>query len=413
MPRRTPLSRLALLLFIAAVLCAGAGAAQTLTVLHTFTGGADGSNPYAGVTMDAAGHLYGTAEKGGAGFGTVFELKRAGAGWTFSPLYKFVGGEDGAGPDGRVAFGPNGTLYGVTAHGGNPSNCNGDGCGTVYNLRPPARACTNALCPWAETVVHAFGTQNPQDGIIPTGDVAFDAAGNLYGVTNNGGVQFDGTLYQLTPSDGAWTETVLHDFSGGHDGIYPGFNIVFDRSGNLYGTAGGGQWSGGVVYEFTPSESGWMESIVYAFVPFSDGSSPVGIIMDSAGNLYGGTAMGGQFGSGTLYQLSPSNGNWTFSVLEQIPEGLGCGVSGPMVMDSSGTLYGTTSCGIGGLIFQLSPSNGSWAYTELYHFTGGADGLGPNGGLVLDANGNLYGTTSNGGGGNCFQGCGVVWQFTP
>lgn len=392
-------------------LCARPALAQTLTVLHSFTGGADGGNPYAGLTRDAAGHLYGTAENGGAGYGTVFEVKRAGSGWTFAPLYTFAGRDDGASPDGRVTIGPNGTLYGVTAYGGGTTNCSGKGCGTVYNLRPPPRACTSALCPWTETVLHAFGTQDPQDGIVPTGEVTFDAAGNLYGVTSNGGVLLLGTLYQLTPSNGAWTEDVLHDFLGGQDGIYPWFNLVFDRSGNLYGTAGGGQVSGGVVYEFTPSQSGWVESIVHAFVPFSEGSSPAGIIMDSAGNLYGGTATGGQLGSGTLYQLSPSGGNWTFNVLEQVPGGIACGVSGPLVMDSAGTLYGTTTCGVAGVIFELSPSNGGWTYTELYHFTGGGDGLSPNGGVVLDADGNLYGTTSNGGGGNCFRGCGVVWEF--
>jgi hypothetical protein len=411
--RRTRLSKPALLLFTVAFLCLQPALPQTLTVLHTFTGGADGGNPYAGLPIDAAGHLYGTAENGGTGYGTVFEVNRARSGWTFAALHKFAGGIDGANPDGGVTIGPNGTLYGVTAYGGGSTNCSGKGCGTVYNLRPPARACSNALCPWTETVVHAFGTQNPQDGIVPTGEVTFDAAGNLYGVTSNGGVEFIGTLFELTLSNGTWTENVLHDFMGGHDGEYPWFNLVFDRSGNLYGTAGGGQDSGGVVYEFSPSESGWVESIVHAFVPFSDGASPAGIIMDSADSLYGGTAMGGQFGSGTLYQLSPSAGNWTFTVLEQVPGGVGCGVSGPLVMDSAGNLFGTTRCGVGGVIFSLSPSNGGWTYTELYHFTGGGDGLGPNGGVVLDADGVLYGTTSNGGGGNRFRGCGVVWELMP
>src|SRR5271165_4444068 len=175
--------------------------AQTFTVLHNFAGGQDGANPQAGLTMDGGGNLYGTSYYGGnqngvEGNGTVFKLAHKGSGWTFTPLYVFQGGADGGHPQARVAFGPGGLLYGTTVYGGTGQNS----AGTVFNLRPPPRACTAALCPWTETVMYNFGSSS-YDG-FDARDVIFDSAGNLYGTTSQGGYNGIGIVYELTPSDG-------------------------------------------------------------------------------------------------------------------------------------------------------------------------------------------------------------------
>jgi uncharacterized repeat protein (TIGR03803 family) len=144
-----------LLLFM--TLTAQPAEGQTFQVIHNFTGGQDGANPYAGVTLDRAGNLYGTAYYGGGtDDGTVYKLTHQGSGWTFSPLYSFAGGSDGINPDARVIFGPNGTLYGTTERGGNGGCAFGNTCGTVFNLRPPATVCKAVLCPWTETVLYRF-----------------------------------------------------------------------------------------------------------------------------------------------------------------------------------------------------------------------------------------------------------------
>jgi uncharacterized repeat protein (TIGR03803 family) len=150
-------------LFAVALICAltviatKLAQAQTFKVIYTFTGGQDGGGPNAGLTMDRAGNLYGTASGGGAhGYGTVFKLAPKGSGWIFTPLYSFQGGTDGANPIARVIFGPDGSLYGTTTDGGNSSCQRGPGCGTVFKLQPSPTACKTALCPWKETVVYRF-----------------------------------------------------------------------------------------------------------------------------------------------------------------------------------------------------------------------------------------------------------------
>jgi len=390
------------------VVCGALAQAQTLTVLHNFTGGADGSNPGVGLTIDAGGRLYGTAGTGGAGYGTVFQMQRAGSGWIFTTLHSFTAGNDGAAPLARVIFGPNGTLYGNT-HSGGVGRCQG-GCGTVFNLQPQPRACNHTLCPWMERVLYAFQGSFLGDGLGAIGDMVFDHAGNLFGATSGGGQRLDGTVYEMTPSMGSWTESVLYSFTRGqNDGAGPLTGVIFGYGGNLYGTTiNGGPSDRGAVFELTPSASGWTESVIHFFVPATDGGYPEGVIADNAGNLYGGTNLGGQYGGGTIFELTPSNGTWTFTVLYQLTDG-GCGVAGSLVMDAANNLYGATCDSI----FKLSPSGGAWTYTQLYHFTDGSTGRNPNGGMVFDASGNLYGTTANGGTGDCFRGCGVVWEITP
>jgi uncharacterized repeat protein (TIGR03803 family) len=404
----------ALLLIIAA---APAAQAQTLTVVHNFTGVLpDGANPYAGLTIDPAGNLYGTTRSGGAGYGMVFQLKHVNSGFLFRPLYSFAGGNDGALPEARVTIGPDGSLYGTTVIGGGPPP---EGVGTVYNLKPPPAACKTALCPWRETVLFSF---NQADGSHPFGGVTFDQAGNLYGTANSGGQHDKGAVYELTPFNGGWTESTAYTFSGS-DGEAPLAGVIFDNLGNLYGTTQtGGAGGYGTVFQLVPADGGWTENVLYQFQNGPDGLFPAaGLIFDPSGNLYGATAYGGTGSGGTVFELTPSNGTWTYSLLYSFTGSSACGPQGSLVMDGAGNLYGTTFCdGAHGLgsVFELSPSSGGWTYTALYDFAGARNGGYPYGSVVFDSNGNLYGTASFGGtGSDCnggsLDGCGIVWEITP
>ncbi len=190
--------------------------AQTFTVLHQFSG-PDGAAPVAGLTMDRAGNLYGTALIGGQGFqycnlgcGTVFKLTHNSSGWVFTPIYIFTG-PDGANPQARVVFGPDGALYGTATQGG------ANGRGVVFQLRPPATFCKAVQCLWTETILHNFALSN--DGSYPgAGDLLFDRAGNIWGTTGDGGDFFSGTVYELVRSNGSWTENVIHSFGAPGDG---------------------------------------------------------------------------------------------------------------------------------------------------------------------------------------------------
>src|SRR5271165_1063128 len=307
------------------VLLTPSAQAQTYTVLYDFTGGVDGGNPYAGLTADGAGKFYGTSFYGGAGYGAVLELRRAGTGWLITPLYNFKGGEgDGAGPYATLTIGPDGTLYGTTGSGGG-SGCSifgYSGCGTVFSLRPPPTACKTALCGWTETVLHRFQTHS--EGEAPFGAVIFDQAGNLYGTTNGGGLNY-GVVYELTPSGQGWNESVLYKFTGQSDGNQPWAGLVFDKAGNLYGTTvyGGDLscYSGtgcGTVFRLTPSPSGWTENTLYRFHYGGDGEEPFGgLIFDSVGNLYGGNLLGSG-GGGTIFRLSSTGGVWTLTTIYSI-----------------------------------------------------------------------------------------------
>jgi uncharacterized repeat protein (TIGR03803 family) len=384
--------------------------AQTFSVLHNFTGGADGAQPYVGLTMDPAGNLYGTAIFGGvpggcygSGCGTVFKLSRTGSNWIFSPLYSFTGSTDGSLPAGRVVRGPNGTLYGTTLQGG------ADNTGVVFNLHPPAHISGRVFSPWIETVLYQFG--GVSDGNYPVGDLLFDAAGNIYGTTQNGGYECEdtvycGTVYELTPHGSSWTESILYEFTSGSVAI-PLAGVISDQAGNLYGTT----WDGnGAVFELIHSGSGWTENNLYQFGALGDGHSPAaGVIFDPAGHLYGTTQYGGAHGVGTVFELTHSGAVWTESILYSLS---GNGTPGSLVRDASGNLYGT-SCGGGthdsGTVFKLTPSGGGWAETDLHDFTGGSDGYCPVGNVILDAQGNIYGATGSGGS----QGLGVVFEITP
>jgi uncharacterized repeat protein (TIGR03803 family) len=400
-PFRSPMALVSLL--VLTLVTTRAAQAQTYNILHSFSGGGDGGTPSAGLMMDKAGNLYGTAQFGGAGNGTVFKLSHPGSGWILSTLYAFQGGNDGLGPEARVIFGPDGGLYGTTTSGGF------QGYGTVFELRPPVTACKSVICPWTETVLYRF--QGGSDGIDPAyGDLTFDPTGNLYGTTSGGGLQLCGgntcgVVFKLTRSSGGWTESVLYSFTGSNDGGTPYSGVIFDSTGNLYGTAYyGGANTLGTVYELSPSGSAWTEKTLTDFS--GGGGSPLGgLTFDPQGNLFG-----TGFSGGTAFELKPSNGNWIYSLLYTFN-----GFDGPfgsLTVDGAGSLYGTNSSGgtyDQGFVFKLTPSNGGWTFTDLYDFTGGNDGGFPLSNVILDSKGNLYGTAYLGGA----DGYGVVWEITP
>ncbi|MGC2111632.1 MAG: choice-of-anchor tandem repeat GloVer-containing protein [Candidatus Korobacteraceae bacterium] len=387
--------------------------AQTYSILHTFAG-PEGANPTGKLTLDGAGNMYGTTSYGGADYlGTVVRLQHKNSGWLVTPIYTFQGGSDGGGPGAPVVVGPDGSLYGTTRGGGDPGCYDTYPCGVVFHLRPPARAPASVIVPWTESVLYQFTGHG--DGVYPSGDLAFDQAGNLYGTTQLGGVYNGGSIYKLTRSNGGWTESVLYSFRGTGDGEQPYRGVIADSAGNLYGTAAPDGTSHGTVFELSPSGSGWIETTLYSFSGGSDGGSPSsGLVFDQTGNLYGTTLYGGTGNEGTLYKLTPSNGGWTFSVVYSYATY--CEPSGTLVLDGAGNFYGTTFVGGPdqlGSVYKLSPSSGGWTYTDLHDFLGACpypseDGCLPEG-VVMDAAGNLFGMTYEGG----ETGDGVVFELTP
>ena len=401
------------ILFVLMVLPTQPLQAQTFKVIYAFTAGTDGYQPYAGLTLDRGGNLYGTTTDY-TGPGTVFRLKPTNGTWILNTLHNF-NGNNGDMPQARVVFGPGGILYGTTPYGGS------FGYGTVYSLGPPATACVTVTCPWTETVLYSF--TGGLDGLVPwLVDPVFDHQGDLYGTTEAGGTGqggASGVVFKLTPSNGEWRESVIHNFTA-TDHPYSG--VIFDLAGNLYGTTtNGGLYTFGNVFQLAPSGSGWTATDIYDFQGGSDGAVPLGgLMVDRSGNLFG-TTTTNQFsnGGGTVFELAQSGANWTFALVYGLSGSGGGGPAGNLVMDAAGNLYGTTYTDGAyqfGSVFKLTPRNGGWTYTSLHDFTDGDDGGLPFGGPTMDGNGNLYGTTTTGGmrGGNCPTfGCGVVWEITP
>jgi len=390
--------------------------AQTFQVLHSFTGGGDGGTPLAGLTVAAGGTFYGTASGSeGSGPGVVFKLTSGGSGWALTPLNRTLP-SDAAGGAGQFVIGPSGALFGTTSVGGR-GDCLGHevGCGQVYEVQPPARACASVLCSWTATALYDFN--DAPDAGVPTSPVIFDRAGNMYGTTQYGGTGcYDygcGTVYKLTPSGSGWTESVIYSFQSGSDGERPDGGLISDSSGNLYGTTEfGGSPGCGTIFELSPSGSGWRETILHTF-NCGDGSSPGGsLIADHFGNLYGVALAGGGDNGGAIFELSDP-GNWFFRVLYSFPEY--SAPAGTLVFDRSLNLYGAAGGGAYGLgmVYKLALTDGTWTATDLYDFTGGSDGWGSYGGLVFDSAGNLYGTAAYGGIGTCNLGCGTIWEITP
>jgi len=395
--------------------------AQTFTVLHSFTGGADGALPSAGLTQDLAGNLYGTTTLGGmnhggdcydAGCGIVFKLMSTGSDWILSPLHAFGQFPDGNYPLSRVTFGPDGAFYGTTAQGGQSGQgCSAGGCGTVFKLNPQSTARAASLAAWRDKIIYPFGGDPDGYGTC-CGDVVFDRAGILYGTTWNGGASELGTIYELVPSGTDWTEKVLYSFTGGDDGAWPFGSVILDQAGSLYGvTYKGGSYSWGTIFQLKWSGTNWTLTTLYAFKGEADGGFPIGgLILDQLGNLFGSTSTLGPGGGGVVFVLSPSNGIWTLTPIYAFTGNQGPGSN--LTRDAVGNLYGTTSAdGVYGLgsVFKLTTAGGTRSYIGLHDFTGGTDGGQPSGGVTINADGNLYGTAQSGGA----NGYGVVWKIAP
>jgi len=377
--------------------------AQTLTTLYSFAGGEDGAFPEGGLVLDSQGNLYGTTIYGGAHLkGTVFELTPSsnetvlhsfGSRSITTLCFRLIeDGWDGAFPNPGLTVDSQGNLYGTT-HGGDICDL-----GTVFRVSSSG----------AEKVLYRFS--GGANGANPGGLIS-DSQGNLYGATQGGLTRFCcGTIFEVTSSG---TEKTLYRFTGGADGNIPLAGLVLDSSGNLYGTTiGGGAYGYGTVFKLTPDGT---ETVLFSF-QFSE-SSVGNLALDSGGNLYGvtGNAHNGGAGGGSIFKLTSTG---TKTVLYSFTGPDGDGPSG-VILDKQGNLYGTTANGgvgagcvpVGcGVVFQVTPNG-----TEkvLYNFTGAADGADPFGVLVLDSQGNLYGTTAIGGSGSaCNSGCGTVFKLT-
>ncbi len=389
--------------------------AKTETVLYSFcsaTNCPDGAYPYSDLVRDASGNLYGTTGNGGAfGYGTVFELVNSSGTYTEKVLHSFAGpvaggsGADGANPNGGLVMDSTGNLFGTTVSGG------ASGRGTVFEL-------VNSSGSYTEEVLYSFGGSG--DGVSPYAGLVIDASGNLYGTTISGGAFANGTVFELVYSSGTYTERVLYSFGVTPDGVDPQAGLALDASGNLYGTTyGGGAFSHGTVFELVNSSGNYTEKVLYNFTGTSgDGANPLaGLVIDASGNLYGTTVAGGSgcfAGCGTAFELVNFSGTYTEKVLHTF--GGGTADAGQpqasLVMDASGNLYGTTyGGGTSGLgtVFELVNSSGSYTEKVLYSFGGTPDGNQPVAGLVMDTSGSLYGTTNSGGA----SGYGTVFEVTP
>ncbi len=391
--------------------------AGTETVLYRFCSllyCADGTTPAAGLVMDGSGNLFGTAEGGSSSFygGVIFEVSSQGA---ESLVYNFSAINEGLAPNGWLAKDASGNFYGTTAGGGyTAGQCKRfAGCGLVYKLSGGT-----------EQVLYDF--LGLSDGQEPNGGLVLDKNGNLYGTTYKGGQGTggkSGTVFEVSPTG---SETVLHRFGASKsDGKLPTSGLVIDKKGNLYGTTSAGGGDGfygpglscrehcGTVYEVTAAG---VEKVLYAFKGWKngDGAAPfASLILDSSGNLYGTTYAGGAYGYGTIFKLSPAGVETVlYNFIGQPDAG---NPVGRLLMDKQGNVYGTTSFGGTrgvGAVYELSALG---TESVLYSFTGGADGASPFDGLVIDGAGNLYGTTEIGGNFNssCPEGCGVVFKVVP
>jgi uncharacterized repeat protein (TIGR03803 family) len=331
-------------------------------------------------------------------------------GQDFKVLYNFQG-SDGEQPYGGLIADKAGNLYGVTDNGG------ASGYGTVFELEPDG----------TESVLYSFTTgNNGEDGYFPVGALLEDRAGNFYGATYGGGTAADcGTIFKLAPGG---VETVLYAFKGGSDGCIPSGSLVADRHGRLYGTTGyGGGGSGcyngiagcGTIFRLAPDGK---ETLLYSFMGGNDGQIPVApLFLDNSGNLYG-TTLGPNPATcegdcGTIFKLAPDGTETTlYTFCSQMYCRDGSGPDGGLIADSSGNLYGTTYLGGangGGTVFELAADG---TETSLYSFGFyGSDGSYPLGTLVADGQGNLYGVNQVGGDRNACKGlgCGVVFKVTP
>jgi uncharacterized repeat protein (TIGR03803 family) len=409
--------------------CGSASTASPFVTLYTFTGGADGGQPDAGLIQDAAGNFYGTTEFGGAAnFGVVFKLDTTGK---EAVLYSFEGGADGAHPRAGLVQDSEGNLYGTTFEGG---------VGPCHQQSPNSRGATPTTCGTVfkvdsfgkESILHSF-TGEP-DGANPSAGLAMDAIGGLYGTTSYGGTLGFGTVFKL---DTSGKESVLHSFTS-WDGAIPSAGLIQDAEGNLYGTTfRGGTSNLGTVFKLDTTGT---ETVLYSFMGGTDGAHPsAGLVRDATGNLYGTTVAGAELCfiigytpptpstfeyCGIVFKLDPVGKETLLHKFTGPPDG--AIPHAGLIVDAAGNLYGTTyeggtggcfiAAGYGpeflgcGSVFKLDPTG---METLLYSFPGASgSNWGPTSSLTLDAAGNLYGTTSQGGGVCGGLGCGGVFKLS-
>lgn len=392
-------------------------AAWSMHPLYAFSGYADGAAPDGTMAIDQAGNLYGTAYQGGDlngcggyGCGVVFQLNTNNL---LSVLHTFSAGPDGSNPAAGLVRSDHGAaFYGVTFNGGS-------GPGVVYEIAPRPTPCKTAFCPWNLTPLHTFDFN---DGNGPQGTLIRDASGNLYGTTMAGGAgcQPDGcgTVFEV---DSQGQYKLLYSFNGS-DGNEPQGGLLLDKAGNLYGTTwAGGLYNDGTVFKLDPNG---MLTVLWNFMGGADGANPTaGVIADQNGNLYGTTQFGGRYNDGVVYEVLPptktESVRYTFRGID------GEWPLSPLLMDRNGNFYGTTGLGgafFSGVVYKL---DSQFHETVLWHFTFGSDGGYPTyGSLLMDDQGNLYGTTNQGGDLNsmappCYiqgigsLGCGVVFKLSP
>jgi len=400
---------LVLQLVVFAISCGLAAGQAQYKVLYTFgtNGPGDGAGPNGGLVFDKAGNIYGTTLGGGAfGFGAVFELSPMQDGtWQETVLYNFCSVNrcvDGKNPSAGLVSDPNGNLYGMTTYGGE------SGVGVVFDLSPPSLPGNN----WTEQVLWSFGASN--DGELPYGGLVIDASGNLYGTTSFTITEGGGTVFKLSPGQNGWTETILHNFCLDYpncwDGVEPMAGVTVDKAGNLYGTTmfGGGQprhagW--GLVYQLSPTQNGWTETVLKAFTSGTGGRTSAGITIDPQGNLYGGVSEGGPYNCGGYFRVNRFVGF-------PLSGGNGCAPQSDLLYSSEG-LFGLTGQGgrnSQGALFKLTKAGSQVKQTMLYDFCeqpSCSDGRWPNGSLTL-VDGQLYGATYFGGSNDI----GVIFQIT-
>jgi len=380
--------------FLAALSATPSMMAQTESVIYSFCSlskCADGHGPSAVLVRDASGNFYGATEGGGLAEGTVFKF---GSDGIETVLYNFgTAVNDGSFPVDGVIIDAQRNLYGTTLYGGSAD------FGTVYKVSATGN----------ETILHSFAG-GPGDGVGPYGPLVRDKSGNLYGTTTQGGLYFFGTIYKLTPQG---TETILHNFDPyAHDGQGPITGMTMDQEGNLYGvTIAGGAYNLGAAFEISAKGT---YKILYSFgATDTDGNAPATVTLDASDNLYGTTAFGGTSGIGTVFKLTAST-NWSETILYSfgsVPSD-GDDPLGVPVFDEQGNLYGTTFLGGNaacGTVYRLTPTGEE---TILHNFGGTGDGCSPDGGLLRDPKGVLYGDTTAGGTGSYTPG-GTLYKLVP
>jgi uncharacterized repeat protein (TIGR03803 family) len=403
-------------------LAAASAPAQGVTVLTDFgRSRTDGYLPASPLVFDHAGNLYGTTSYGGpANLGTVFELTKKPDGvWARKTLYSFPGGADGALPSGALVLDAAANLYGTTQYTSGVYNGNG----TVFELSPRSDGS------WKETVLYNFAGSS--DGGLPQGGVIFDSAGNLYGTTSYGGAHETntvngGTIFELTPQEGGgWKKSILYSFANAGPSFVSG--LTLDKDGNLYGTMVANLQYAGVVFKLSSGSGGaWSYTTLHTFPGDSaDGFAAFsGVVLDADGNLYGATLYGPGNSQGTVFEVPAGQGpNGPDKILYTFYSGGTRGRSpvGGLVFDASGNLYGTTAGGGfygGGKIFEMLPNRGgTWTVKDLHDFGGqkyngftGIDGKAPAASMIFGADGNLYGTTEDGG---YLHDAGVVFRLDP